>query len=91
MIQYLCNVNMRHSQALFFQILYILLSYLNYIYYNILLLQFVFVLQKFLYLIRQVHVYMLDNELHFYEQCGFVKSTDASPMFITSLWTYDVL
>ncbi|MCQ2974127.1 MAG: GNAT family N-acetyltransferase [Bacteroidales bacterium] len=28
-----------------------------------------------------------DNELHFYEQCGFVKSNDASPMFITSLWT----
>ena len=28
-----------------------------------------------------------DNEVHFYEQCGFVKSNDASPMFITSLWT----
>ena len=28
-----------------------------------------------------------DNEARFYEQCGFVKSTDSSPMFITSLWT----
>ena len=28
-----------------------------------------------------------DNEAHFYENCGFEKSKDASPMFITSLWT----
>ena len=28
-----------------------------------------------------------DNELHFYEQCGFQKNNDASPMCITSLWT----
>ena len=28
-----------------------------------------------------------DNETRFYEQCGFVKSTDSSPMFITTLWT----
>jgi GNAT superfamily N-acetyltransferase len=28
-----------------------------------------------------------DEELHFYENCGFEKSKDASPMFITSLWT----
>ena len=28
-----------------------------------------------------------DNEARFYEECGFVKSTDSSPMFITSLWT----
>ena len=28
-----------------------------------------------------------DAELSFYENCGFVKSKDASPMFITSLWT----
>lgn len=35
----------------------------------------------------RVAVIAYDNELHFYEQCGFVKSTDASPMFITSLWT----
>ncbi|MCR5024854.1 MAG: GNAT family N-acetyltransferase [Lachnospiraceae bacterium] len=28
-----------------------------------------------------------DNELRFYEQCGFIKSDDSSPMFITTLWT----
>ena len=28
-----------------------------------------------------------DAELSFYENCGFVKSKDASPLFITSLWT----
>lgn len=28
-----------------------------------------------------------DAELSFYEHCGFVKSEDASPLFITSLWT----
>jgi ribosomal protein S18 acetylase RimI-like enzyme len=28
-----------------------------------------------------------DKELRFYENCGFEKSTDSSPMFITSLWT----
>ena len=28
-----------------------------------------------------------DKELGFYENCGFVKSKDASPLFITSLWT----
>lgn len=28
-----------------------------------------------------------DSELSFYEHCGFVKSKDASPLFITSLWT----
>ena len=35
----------------------------------------------------RVAVIAYDNELHFYEQCGFVKSNYASPMFITSLWT----
>lgn len=35
----------------------------------------------------RVAVIAYDNELHFYEQCGFAKSNDASPMFITSLWT----
>ena len=35
----------------------------------------------------RVAVIAYDNELHFYEQCGFVKGNDASPMFITSLWT----
>lgn len=28
-----------------------------------------------------------DEELGFYESCGFAKAKDASPMFITSLWT----
>ena len=28
-----------------------------------------------------------DKEMDFYEYCGFKKATDASPMFITSLWT----
>lgn len=28
-----------------------------------------------------------DNEAHFYENCGFKKGNDASPMFVTSLWT----
>ncbi len=28
-----------------------------------------------------------DAELNFYENCGFKKSDDSSPMFITSLWT----
>lgn len=28
-----------------------------------------------------------DEELAFYESCGFKKAGDASPMFITSLWT----
>ena len=28
-----------------------------------------------------------DEEVRFYENCGFVKSKDASPLFITSLWT----
>ncbi len=28
-----------------------------------------------------------DAELDFYQNCGFQKSKDASPLFITSLWT----
>lgn len=28
-----------------------------------------------------------NEELDFYESCGFKKADDASPMFITSLWT----
>ena len=28
-----------------------------------------------------------DAEVAFYERCGFVRSEDASPLFITSLWT----
>ena len=35
----------------------------------------------------RVAVIAYDNEAHFYENCGFEKSKDASPMFITSLWT----
>ena len=28
-----------------------------------------------------------NEELDFYESCEFTKADDASPMFITSLWT----
>jgi GNAT superfamily N-acetyltransferase len=28
-----------------------------------------------------------DDEIPFYEHCGFEKAKDASPMFITELWT----
>lgn len=35
----------------------------------------------------RIAVIAYDDELLFYENCGFEKSTDASPMFITSLWT----
>lgn len=28
-----------------------------------------------------------NNEVGFYESCGFKKADDSSPMFITSLWT----
>lgn len=28
-----------------------------------------------------------NNEVGFYESCGFKKTDDASPMFITKLWT----
>ena len=35
----------------------------------------------------RIAVIAYDNETHFYENCGFEKSSDASPMFITSLWT----
>ena len=28
-----------------------------------------------------------DDEIVFYEHCGFEKAKDASPMFITKLWT----
>ena len=28
-----------------------------------------------------------DEEIEFYENCGFEKADDASPMFITDLWT----
>ncbi len=35
----------------------------------------------------RIAVIAYNDEMHFYENCGFVKSNDASPMFITSLWT----
>ena len=28
-----------------------------------------------------------DDEVNFYENCGFEKADDASPLFITDLWT----
>ncbi len=35
----------------------------------------------------RIAVIVYDEEMHFYEQCGFQKADRASPMFITSLWT----
>lgn len=35
----------------------------------------------------RIAVIAYDNELAFYENCGFKKSDESSPMFITSLWT----
>lgn len=35
----------------------------------------------------RIAVIAYNEELRFYENCGFTKSKDASPMFITSLWT----
>ena len=35
----------------------------------------------------RIAVIAYNDELSFYKRCGFVKSGDASPMFITSLWT----
>lgn len=35
----------------------------------------------------RIVVVAYDSELAFYENCGFRKSENASPMFITSLWT----
>ncbi|MDE6666062.1 MAG: GNAT family N-acetyltransferase [Ruminococcus sp.] len=35
----------------------------------------------------RIAVIAYDNELAFYENCGFEKSDNSSPMFITSLWT----
>ena len=35
----------------------------------------------------RIVVVAYNDELHFYEMCGFEKSNDSSPMFITSLWT----
>ena len=35
----------------------------------------------------RIAVIAYDDERNFYENCGFKRSEDASPMFITSLWT----
>ena len=35
----------------------------------------------------RIVVIAYNKEVHFYENCGFVKSDGASPMYITSLWT----
>ena len=35
----------------------------------------------------RIAVIAYDDEMSFYENCGFKKSENASPMFITSLWT----
>ncbi|MHC1695391.1 MAG: GNAT family N-acetyltransferase [Eubacteriales bacterium] len=35
----------------------------------------------------RIVVVAYNAEAHFYEACGFKKAQDASPMFITSLWT----
>ncbi len=35
----------------------------------------------------RIAIIAYDDEVHFYENCGFKKSDNASPMFITSLWT----
>ena len=35
----------------------------------------------------RIAIIAYDKEAKFYEHCGFVKSTDSTPMFITSLWT----
>ena len=35
----------------------------------------------------RIVVVAYNEELDFYESCGFGKADDASPMFITSLWT----
>ena len=35
----------------------------------------------------RIVVVAYDEEMKFYEYCGFEKADDASPMFITKLWT----
>ena len=35
----------------------------------------------------RIVVVVYDEELRFYENCGFTKANGASPMFITDLWT----
>lgn len=35
----------------------------------------------------RIVVVTYNTELGFYESCGFMKSNESSPMFITTLWT----
>lgn len=35
----------------------------------------------------RIAIIAYDGEVHFYADCGFSKVSDATPMFITSLWT----
>ncbi|MBQ5970253.1 MAG: GNAT family N-acetyltransferase [Clostridia bacterium] len=35
----------------------------------------------------RIAVIAYNDEVHFYEHCGFTRADGASPMFITSLWT----
>ena len=42
--------------------------------------------QKYADFLR-IAIIAYDDEMRFYENCGFVKSDHSSPMFITSLWT----
>lgn len=35
----------------------------------------------------RIVVVAYDEEMHFYEHCGFKKADGASAMFITELWT----
>lgn len=35
----------------------------------------------------RIAVIAYDDEAHFYKNCGFKRSENSSPMFITSLWT----
>ena len=35
----------------------------------------------------RIVVVSYNDEIEFYEHCGFEKADDASPMFITDLWT----
>ena len=35
----------------------------------------------------RIVVIAYDKEAHFYEDCGFTRGADVSPMYITSLWT----
>lgn len=44
------------------------------------------IMNAYMHYLRVV-VVAYNEELAFYEHCGFKKADDASPMFITSLWT----